>query len=87
MRVQAEVEMNPRMLAEAFCELGDEAQAQFFIECAAIAETWTDSRGNKTWPSSQWYSVGRHLRTCTCSTSEAREMVDAIATGAGYCEV
>ena len=86
MRVQAEVEMNPRMLAEAFCELGDEHQAQFFIECAAIAAEWTDARGNPSWPSSQWYSVGAHLRNCTCSSDDARDMVDTIARAVNYVE-
>lgn len=72
-----------RELAEAFCELDDEAQAQFFIECAAIASTWcstpTSMNLGADW---QWYLVGKHLATCACSNDDARDMVREIARAA-----
>lgn len=64
-------------IAEAFCELDDEQQAQFFIEAARIAEGWPTSPRVL-----QWYSIGRHLKTCSCSTWEAREMVGEIGRAA-----
>jgi hypothetical protein len=38
--VVTEMELTVRDLADAFCSLDDESQAQFFIECAAIAAGW-----------------------------------------------
>ncbi len=75
MKICAEVRLTPLELAKAFCELNDEAQAQFFIECARIAGEWSGGLG-ADW---QWTQVGAHLRTCSCSTDEARDMVRAIA--------
>ena len=74
MKLDVDVKLTPLQLAEAFCEMDDEAQAQFFIEAAAIAQTW-----NGAGRSMQWFSVGRHLKTCACSTFEARVMVKEIA--------
>ncbi len=73
MRIDVEWKPTPAELAAAFCEMDDDAQAQFFIECARIAEGWPASA------SMQWYRVGEHLRTCACSTPEARHMVQEIA--------
>lgn len=73
MKLSLTVRLKPAELAEAFCELGDDDQAQFFIECARIAEGWEQSAGM------QWSRIGRHLATCECSTYEAREMVRDIA--------
>lgn len=64
-----EIEMTPRMLAEAFCDMDDEDQAQFFIECAEIAKGWPHAGGM------QWHFVGRHLATCECSNEDARNLV------------
>lgn len=71
--------MTPRQLAEAFCEMNDEQQAQFFIECADIAQTTWGVSTLDIWH--QWYRVGRHLRDCTCSTHEARQMITNIYSG------
>jgi hypothetical protein len=76
MKVTVDVEVTPQVLAEAFAAMDDEAQAQFFIEVAALARKWKDAD-----PGRQWFAVGRHLRTCTCSTEEARDLVREIATG------
>ena len=69
------IDLTPVVLAEAFCELDDEKQAQFFIECARIVQTWEPAA-----KCMQWYYVGRHLKTCACSTYEARDMVKEIAS-------
>jgi hypothetical protein len=83
MKLALDVKLTPKQLAEAFCEMNDEDQAQFFIECAAIAATWkVDPREMSGGPGMQWWSAGRHLATCDCSTHEAREMVRDIADGA-----
>jgi hypothetical protein len=71
--VEVEVPVDPKGLAEMFCGMDDEKQAQFFIEAAAIASKWEHGSGM------QWYLVGRHLKNCGCSTIEARDMVQEIA--------
>lgn len=73
MKLSLDVKLTPAQLAEAFCDLDDELQAQFFIEVARIASTWAP--GNFM----QWHSVGRHLRDCPCSTLEAVDLVREIA--------
>lgn len=70
------VDLTPHQLAVAFADMGDESQAQFFIELAEIAARWEP--GNVD----QWYAVGRHLVTCGCSTDAARDLVHRIAEGA-----
>lgn len=73
--VEATVRMTPLLIAEAFAEMDDEGQAQFFIEVAAIAATW----GGDVQVGRQWTLVGAHLRDCACATEEARDMVRSIA--------
>jgi hypothetical protein len=73
-KLTVEVKLTPVEIAEAFCEMDDEAQAQFFVEAARIAETWTG-----VGRCMQWFYVGKHLKTCACSTYEARDMVKEIA--------
>jgi hypothetical protein len=75
MKIEVTVALTPHRLAEAFCDLSDEEQAQFFIECAEIAETQWDHHAGM-----QWSAIGGHLRTCECSTYEARQMVEDIAS-------
>lgn len=77
MKLEINIGLTPTQLAEAFCDLNDEQQAQFFIEAARIArETWEQ-------PATflQWREVGRHLAACSCSTDDARELVRDIADG------
>lgn len=75
MKTTVDIDLTPRQLAEAFAELMDEAQAQFFIEVAAIAQGWDGPAGY------QWALVGGHLATCACSTQAARDMVRDLADG------
>lgn len=71
------VSLTPRELAEAFCLMGDEAQAQFFIEIAEIVKGWSGIG------ETQWLEVGRHLRDCKCSNESARDVVRDIAIAIG----
>jgi hypothetical protein len=82
MLVRLDLHLSPLQLAEAFCDLSDEQQAQFFIEAAHIArETWEQ-------PATflQWREVGKHLGSCDCSTDDARELVRDIAEGMAHAE-
>jgi hypothetical protein len=73
-KLEVTLDLTPAQLAEAFCELGDEEQADFFIAAARIAlEKWTHPA------CMQWHAVGRHLRDCSCSTYDAQQMVSDIA--------
>lgn len=77
MKLTVDLQLTPAQLAEAFCEMDDEQQAQVFIEAARIArETWEQ-------PATflQWREVGKHLATCACSTDDARDLVRDIAGG------
>jgi len=65
---------DPKSMAEVFCEWDDERQAQFFIEVARVMRTWGPGKHD-----TQAYYIGGHLKTCSCSTEEAREFVRAIA--------
>lgn len=77
MKATVDVVLTPLQLAEEFCEMSDEQQAQFFIEAARLGHEWDEGAD----PAGQWLAVGRHLRTCSCSTEAAREMVYFIARG------
>jgi hypothetical protein len=78
MKIQAVVsqewELDIDMMAKCFAELDDESQADFFIKVAAYAK-----EHYKRAPENQWWYIGRHLRTCTCATEDAREMVRTLA--------
>ncbi len=74
------VVLDVKLAAEWFVELNDEQQADFFIEVARIASRWPHDHTH------QWWLVGRHLRTCNCSTEEARELVTNLHGGLSYCE-
>ena len=75
MKFTIDVKPTVAQLAEAFADLSDEVQAQFFIEVAAIAAKWGVPA------CVQWHMVGRHLRDCACSTYEARAMISDLNDG------
>ncbi len=77
MRLTVEAEVSPLMLAEAFTEMDDEGQAQFFIEVTAIMGRWGPGKRSQQ----AWY-IGGHLRTCACSNDAARDLVREIADAA-----
>jgi hypothetical protein len=72
--VTHDVTLTVAQLAQAFCDMDDDAQAQFFVHCARIALAWPTG-GTHLGASWQWFTVGRHLATCDCSTEEGRDMV------------
>lgn len=74
---KTEISLTIGTAAEWFSGLSDEKQADFFIEVAKASRKW-DCQGH--WASQYWL-VGRHLRDCACSTDEARELVEELASG------
>lgn len=79
MKLTVDVTIGPAELAARFCELNDEDQAQFFIECAKQMATWPAY--NRM---GQLSSIGRHLVTCKCSNEDARDVVTQIAESIAY---
>lgn len=80
-KVETKITLDVATVANAFCEMSDEQQAQFFIEAAKLATAWNDGRGAT---GMQWWYVGRHLRNCACATEEARDMVREIVQSMDY---
>jgi hypothetical protein len=76
MKITADFQLTTQQLAELFCQLTDEEQAQFFVECGRIAATWSPYGAD-----AQWREVGKHLQVCACSTDEARGIVNEIHYG------
>lgn len=71
-----DVEITPEMAAQAFADMNDDEQAQFFVNAARIAaETYEGS------PQSQWIRIGDHLATCKCSSDAGRELIRSIQYG------
>lgn len=71
--VTTEIDLDVQTAAEWFSGLDDDQQTQFFVAVAEIAKSWPGSADT------QWYSIGGHLRSCDCSTDDAREMIRSIA--------
>jgi hypothetical protein len=72
---KTQIDLDMETAAQWFAHLTDEQQADFFVAVAKISSTWPYGGG------SQWWYVGRHLRDCSCSTDEARELVREIGRG------
>lgn len=70
------VPISIRTLAEIFCAMDDDRQARFFVEVAAIMESWGVGKAD-----SQAWFIGGHLRNCKCSTEQARELIRSLANG------
>jgi hypothetical protein len=66
----------PESLAEEFCKLDDDTQAQFFTHVARIMASWPVVAGAVF----QAHAIGRHLATCECSTEAARELIRNIVS-------
>lgn len=76
MKLELDLTLTPEQIAEAFCALDDQGQADFFIAVAAFAKkNWEDS------PMTQWMAVGNHLRSCECSNDDARDVIESIHYG------
>ena len=78
MKVTVEVEMTPKVLAGAFCDLDEFQQATFFEEVAKAAARWPPAPGYGG-PGMQWFRIGRVIRAS--DSIEAREVVRQIAEG------
>lgn len=72
--VQTQVTLDIETLADAFAEMTDDDQAQFFV---AVAARFAKFQNGAT----QGWFIGGHLRNCECSTEEARELIRDIADG------
>jgi len=70
---ETDVDIDLDLLAKCFAHLDDDSQAQFFVKVAAIA-----AKDYEAPPETQWWYVGRHLRTCECSTEDGREVIRSI---------
>lgn len=68
----------PEALAESFCELDDDAQAQFFVHVARLMATWPRNIYGADAAEWQANAIGRHLATCECSTEAARDFVRTV---------
>lgn len=66
---QVTADLDVGLLAEQFAALTDDAQAQFL--CMAARQLGAAA-------GTQAHYIGRHLRTCDCSTEEGRDFVRAI---------
>lgn len=67
------VDVDLNVLADVFSNMTDDEQAQFFIEVAKRFKSWGPG-----WTSQAQY-IGAHLKNCSCSTDEARELIENIA--------
>jgi TorA maturation chaperone TorD len=70
-----EVDITPELLGQLFADMDDDAQCKFFVAAAEVASKW-----EANWEG-QFYAVGGHLRNCSCSTEDARDLVRSIARG------
>jgi hypothetical protein len=67
----------PEALADIFCEFDDDQQARFFVRVAAVMHGWGGGKLDM-----QAYYIGEHLKSCECSSPEARYLVRVIADAA-----
>jgi len=72
--METRISLTIEQIAAAFCELDDDQQALFFVECGRIAATWRAGVA-------QFYAVGRHLRTCACASYEGRQIISDLFAG------
>lgn len=74
---KVQIDLTLELAAQFFAGLDDDQQCKFFVEVARIAKEWKGGFG----ADHQWFAVGSHLRNCSCSTEEARVMIETIAHG------
>jgi hypothetical protein len=71
-KITTDAQLTPAQVAKAFCELYHDQQATFFEEVGKIAATWPAPARF------QWHALGRHMKTCACSTSVGRRVIEDI---------
>lgn len=78
--VTVKVRLTPEQLGAMFAEMNDDEQARVFVAAAAAAQLWELDKYS-IGIDGQWQAIGCHLKSCKCSTEEARDMVRNIAYG------
>ena len=68
-KVTSEIELDIATAAKWFAALDDDEMCKFLV---AVAEEANAYKGR---PDTQWYYLGGHLKSCECSTEDAREMI------------
>jgi hypothetical protein len=71
--ITTEIDLSIETGAKWFAGLDDDQQCRFLVEVARIAVGWPDGADH------QWHALGGHLRSCECSTKDAREMIKSWA--------
>ena len=67
--VTTEIDLNIETAAKWFASLDDDQMCRFLVAVAREAKSFNGGADN------QWYYLGGHLRSCECSTDDAREMI------------
>ncbi len=65
------MEFTVREIAELWCAMSDDGQAQFFEEAAKVMRAWESPGASAMQP----LYIGHHLRDCGCISDDARELV------------
>jgi hypothetical protein len=83
-QIDVTITASPKELAEAFCDLGSNEQAEFFAHCHTIHERWTkqwEEGGRKTFYCSgmQWYHIGATARDLGMYSPAAEVIMDIAA--------
>ena len=75
--MKREIDIKPTVheLAACFAEMGDEDQAQFFVEVAKEMEKWGAFERDM-----QLNFIAGHLADCSCVSQAARDLVTSLAT-------
>lgn len=68
-KVTTEIELDIETAAKWFAALDDDEMCRFLVAVAEEAKSYPSD------PDNQWYYLGGHLKSCECSTEDAREMV------------
>lgn len=73
-KMMVNAEITVEQLAQWFCGMSDDDQAQFFVMVAAGMDAY-EGIGRCM----QLRYIGNHLRDCACSTESAREWISELA--------
>ncbi len=68
-KIMTEIDLDIETAAKWFASLDDDQMCRFLVAVAREAKSFKGGADN------QWYYLGGHLRSCECSTDDAREMI------------
>ncbi len=71
------MEFSVQEIAQLWCKMGDDGQAQFFVEAAKIMKSWKGCMLGDPMVA-QCLFIGEHLAECSCISEDARELVSVI---------